>query len=160
MDLYIVRHGIPVDTSDWDGDDSTRPLTDAGEVQAERFFEALGKSRDIDALQRILTSPFARAQRTAEIAGEVLGVPVEPMAELASGTTPERVLRALGKRRDLPERLMLVGHNPDQPMLIGLLTGESSMMHGLDRCGTVRLDGRLQPGGMTVVWRKAPSGLN
>ncbi len=157
MDLYIVRHGLPVDTSDWDGDDSTRPLAEAGEAQAREFFARLGASRDVDALQRILTSPYARARRTAEIAGEVLGAPVEPVVELSSGTSPALVLRMLDKRADLPERLMLVGHNPDLPMLIGALTGESSLSHGLDRCGAVRLDGRLEPGGMTVVWRKTPS---
>ncbi|HEY3445241.1 MAG TPA: histidine phosphatase family protein [Myxococcales bacterium] len=156
MDLYIVRHGIPVDTSDWDGDDSTRPLTDHGEAQAEAFFERLKKHGDIDRLQRVLTSPYARAQRTAEIAGEVLGAPVEAIVELSSSTSPALVLRTLENRRELPERLMLVGHNPDLPMLIGALTGEPSLSHGLDRCGAVRLEGRLEPGAMRVVWRKAP----
>lgn len=159
MDLYIVRHGIPVDTGDWDGDDSTRPLTERGESQAMEFFQKLARAGDLDALQRVLTSPFARARRTAEIAGEVLRVPVEPVVELSSGTSPGLVLRMLGRRRDLPERLMLVGHNPDLPMVIATLTGESSLTHGLDRCGAVRLAGRLEPGGMTVVWRRSPSSI-
>jgi phosphohistidine phosphatase len=157
MDLYVVRHGIPVDMDDWDADDSTRPLSERGEAVALQFFKKLKRDGEID-VARILTSPYARARRTAEIAGEVLGVEPERLAELASGTSPDRVLTALQMREGLPERLMIVGHNPDLPMLIGMLTGESSLTIGLDRCAIVRLEGRLEPGAMRVAWKKAPGG--
>ena len=155
MELYLVRHGIPVDADLWDGPDAARPLTEQGETQAEQFFRTLGRQGEIG-VERILTSPFARALRTAQIAGEVLGAPVEPLAELSSGATPAAVLKLLESRPDLPERLMLVGHNPDLPMLVGALTGQPSLTHGLDRCGAVRLEGALLPGAMRVLWRKAP----
>jgi transcriptional regulatory protein RtcR len=48
--------------------------------------------------------PLRPRRRTAEIAGEVLGAPVEPVVELSSGTSPALVLRMLDKRADLPER--------------------------------------------------------
>lgn len=156
MDLYLLRHGIPVDMDAWDGDDASRPLTDRGEAQAEAFLKKLRKDGDLDGVGRILASPFARALRTAEIAGDVLRAPVEAVRELASGTSPALVLATLEKRAGLPDRLMLVGHNPDLPMLIGALTGEPSLAHGLDRCGLARLEGRLEPGAMRVVWKKAP----
>jgi len=159
MDLYLVRHGIPVEMDEWNGADSTRPLAAEGEAQAEGFFRQLRESGELGPVESILTSPLARARRTAEIAGEVLGAPVESVAELASGAAPSLVLAMLARRKALPRHLMLVGHNPDLPMLVGVLAGEPSFSHGLDRCGVVRLEGRLELGAMRVVWRQAPDPL-
>lgn len=159
MVLYVVRHGVPVDPSDWEEGEGTRPLTPAGEAEVAATMAAL-RDRHGLAVDRIYTSPLTRARRTAEIAGEVLGAPVEAMAHLASGASPAQILGALERKAGRPERVMIVGHNPDLPMLIGSLTGESSLAHSLDRCGVTKLEGELAPGRMRVAWRKAPNALD
>lgn len=158
MELFALRHGIPVDLDAWGGGDAARPLTEAGESQVELFLSALHARGDLE-VDRILSSPLARAQQTAQIAGRVLGAPVETMSELASGASPDRILAALERRQEVPARLMLVGHNPDLPMLVAMLAGGSSFSYILDRCGLARLEGELAVGGMRVAWLRRPGEL-
>ncbi|MDQ3791047.1 MAG: histidine phosphatase family protein [Actinomycetota bacterium] len=66
MDLYVVRHAVAHqhDEDRWP-DDSKRPLTQWGE---ERFRRAAGGIiRLVPEFGLVLSSPFARAWRTAEI---------------------------------------------------------------------------------------------
>ena len=70
--LYFLRHGKAWSRADWHDDDDLRPLTDAGEalVRAEgRAMKAMGLAPEV-----IVTSPLARARRTAEIVAEELGL--------------------------------------------------------------------------------------
>lgn len=156
MELYVLRHGIPVDPDDWAGDDASRPLTDAGEVQVERVISLL-KARGEIGIDRLLASPYQRTQQTARIVAEVLGVRMETFLPLASGGGPGAILNELSKRPPLPERLMLVGHSPDLSMVIGVLTGSPSALHPLDRCGIARLEGDLAPGWMRLSWLRRPT---
>ncbi len=68
MNLYIVRHAIAVDEGTADFEDSQRPLTDKGRRkmrQIAKGLRALGVEFDL-----ILSSPYLRAQETAEILAE------------------------------------------------------------------------------------------
>ena len=70
--LYFLRHGKAWSRADWHEDDDLRPLTDTGEalVRAEgRAMKAMGLAPDV-----IVTSPLARARRTAEIVAAELGM--------------------------------------------------------------------------------------
>ena len=155
MELFLLRHGIPVDTVDWDGDDASRPLTEPGEAQVLRMLTRLRDLHEL-AVKRILASPLRRAEQTAILAAKVLGAPHELFPPLASGVGPEAVLRALAKR-NLDEPVMLVGHSPDLPMLTSMLAGGTSFEHPFDRCSLARLEGRLAPGAMRLMWLKAPN---
>jgi phosphohistidine phosphatase len=77
---------------------------------------------------RIVTSPFARAFETAEIASDVFGLPQNPTIEplLKPGTKPNRLNAALSPHIEFGS-VLLVGH---EPSLSGLISS---------RCG------RLQP---------------
>lgn len=156
MELYLLRHGIPVDPDDWQGDDASRPLTDAGEVQVERVLTLL-KERGEIGVDALLASPYQRTQQTARIAAQVLGVALQTFWPLASGRGAEVILNELSKRLPLPERLLLVGHSPDLSMVIGALTGSPSALHPLDRCGIARLEGELAPGWMRLSWLRRPT---
>ena len=65
MELYFLRHGKSVPRSEWEGDDESRPLTEAGVsalAHASWTLARLGVAPDV-----LITSPMERAQRTAEI---------------------------------------------------------------------------------------------
>jgi phosphohistidine phosphatase len=151
MELYVLRHGIAVDPSRWEGDDASRPLTQAGEQEVARVITALVSRGEIS-VERVLSSPLVRAHRTAEIAARILGARPEDLEALASGAAPGQILEAL--ERETAARLMIIGHNPDLSMLVASLT--ASPRQSLDRCGIAHLDGELALGHMRRVWMKSP----
>lgn len=74
MKLFVARHG----ETEWNAQNRVCGLTDlsltaAGREQAQRLVQAVqGKGIEV-----ILASPLKRAQETAGIVGEALGLPVE-----------------------------------------------------------------------------------
>ena len=109
--VYFLRHG---DAEPGDGDDAARELTEKGERQAERAGRALA-ALDVK-LDACLSSPKLRAERTARIACEQLGVEVEIADELAGGRFDPLALAS--GRGDV----LLVGHEPDFSEAIEALT--------------------------------------
>ncbi len=120
--LYFLRHGKAWSRDAWHGDDYLRPLTDAGEalVRAEgRAMKAMGLAPDV-----IVTSPMARARRTAEIVAEELGrseLLVEDQ-RLAHGFDARRLAEIVARHAGA-DSLMLVGHEPELSATVAELTG-------------------------------------
>jgi phosphohistidine phosphatase len=109
----MLRHG---DAEDGGGKpDAERDLTEKGERQsrdAGAALKALGVKLDV-----CLTSPKVRARRTAELACEALGAPVEEDDRLAGGDfDPLEVAAGRGE-------VMLVGHEPDFSSAVAMVTG-------------------------------------
>jgi phosphohistidine phosphatase len=128
--IWLLRHG---DAEDGEGKpDAERDLTEKGEQQARAAGEALkvlGVQLDV-----CLTSPKVRARRTAELACEVLGVPVEDDERLAGGDfDPLEVAAGRGE-------VMLVGHEPDFSSAVALVTGSRVKMK---KGGIAALDDHL-----------------
>lgn len=154
MFLYIVRHGIAFDRSEWHGSDDTRPLTDEGQEKTRAVFEGLHQRKMLDA-EALWSSPLVRAKQTAEIMGSVLHLPVTTMDELVQAALEE--LQARMKKMDAePKRLVLVGHEPGCGCLIADLAGEPDKDYSLKKAGLAFLQGDFKPGGMKVLWRLAP----
>src|SRR5690349_6431607 len=80
--LYVVRHADAGQRSQWDGPDSSRPLSHGGERQADGLADILAE----DGITRLLASPFTRCVQTLEPLGKRLGLPVEADERLAEGT--------------------------------------------------------------------------
>src|SRR6185369_1442503 len=116
--IWLLRHG---DAEDGFGKpDTERDLTDKGERQsrdAGRALKKLGVQIDV-----CLTSPKVRSKRTAELACEILGVPVEEDDRLAGGDFDPLELAA-GRGE-----VMLVGHEPDFSSAVALVTGSRVKM--------------------------------
>ena len=111
--IWLLRHG---DAEDGEGKpDAERDLTDKGEAQSRAAGEAL-KSLGVE-LDVCITSPKVRARRTAELACEALGTPIEEDDRLAGGDFDPLELAA-GRGE-----LMLVGHEPDFSSAVALVTG-------------------------------------
>lgn len=129
MDLYLVRHAVAHnrDPARWP-DDSGRPLTPEGEEDFRAVARKLG--RMAPGVQAVLSSPFARAWRTAEILAETTEWPApKSFTPLQPDIPPREVVKELVPYSRV-ESLALVGHRPCIHQLAAyLLTGDPD---GLD----------------------------
>jgi phosphohistidine phosphatase len=114
--IWLLRHAEAEDGSP----DEARRLTAKGEKQARAAgaaLKALGVKLDI-----CLTSPRVRAEETAKLACEPLGVEVSVDDRLSGGGFDAEELTA-GL-----DNVMLVGHDPDFSMAVHNLTGAQVRM--------------------------------
>jgi phosphohistidine phosphatase len=110
LELCFFRHGIAVEKDDPSvTSDAERPLTDEGTRKTREAAEGL-KRLDVG-FDKILTSPWLRAQQTAAILSDVLMLPApQELPELAGDRTPAELLAALPHHHG--RRTLLVGHEP------------------------------------------------
>jgi phosphohistidine phosphatase len=114
--IWLLRHAEAEDGSP----DEARRLTEKGEEQsriAGQALKALGVKLDV-----CLSSPRVRAEQTARLACEPLGVDVTIDKRLNGGPFDANELAA-GL-----ENVMLVGHDPDFSMAVHDLTGAQVRM--------------------------------
>jgi phosphohistidine phosphatase len=162
MELYVIRHGIAEDRDParWP-EDRDRPLTQDGEERMRR--EAAGLRKLVAEPPMLLSSPLARAWRTAEILHEENGWPdpkdldeLEPDCEPAETVSALRAISGVGS-------LALVGHEPHLSSLTSyLLAGDEDVDIELKKGGAVCLfqpGGAIQPGGSTLRWLLTPKAL-
>lgn len=156
MRLYLVRHGKAEDVGP-DGGDASRRLTDDGRRDFRRGaegFASLGVRLD-----RILTSPLARARETAEILANVLDGPEpERLDALAFGDEAE-ILGAVARAGD---EVALVGHEPTLGRLVSLAVfgrtgGGTPLRKGGIAC--IELARSVSPGRGVLAWMLAPRQL-
>jgi phosphohistidine phosphatase len=124
--LYVVRHAIAEqrDFERWP-DDSVRPLTQKGEASFRRAARGLrALAEPVDA---VLSSPYVRAWRTAEILHDETGWPSPTRCDaLAADRAPSDGLDAL-RDHAADEAVALVGHEPYLSALVSaLLTGDET----------------------------------
>ena len=125
MNVYLIRHAVAHkrDQERWP-DDSRRPLTPEGEEDFEGA--ARGLARIVPEVDVLLSSPYERAWRTAEILAEQAGWPApETLPALEPDIPPEKVVIALetyaGK-----QSIALAGHRPGlHELAVYLLTGDA-----------------------------------
>lgn len=134
MKLYLVRHAIAEDSTDYE-DDSLRPLTEKGREKMKRIAAALreiGVQPDL-----IVSSPYLRASQTAAILAKELKYKEElsysdflvPMGE------PNDMIGEINEKYPVDE-LMLVGHEPSLSTLAGvLLAGDADIAIDLKKGG-------------------------
>ena len=114
MELILWRHAEAEDGSP----DAARKLTAKGEKQAQKLARWL-KER-VEKPVRMLVSPAVRTQQTAT----ALSAKFEMSAEVGTGASAERVLRAAGWP-DAEGTVIIVGHQPTVGQVAAtLLTGQ------------------------------------
>lgn len=86
--LLLVRHGHAGDKSRWQGPDSLRPLSPAGQAEAAGLVVRLEDSP----IGRILSSPTVRCQQTVQPLAHHRRLPIEPTPALAVTADPTVVL--------------------------------------------------------------------
>ena len=140
MDLYLVRHAVAHnrDPARWP-DDSERPLTPQGEDDFRTVARKLG--RMAPGVQAVLSSPFARAWRTAEILAETTAWPApKSFPPLQPAMQPREVVRELASYSRV-ESLALVGHRPSIHQLAAYLL----------TCDPDGLDIKIKKGGVVCI---------
>ncbi|MEI6232766.1 MAG: phosphohistidine phosphatase SixA [Planctomycetota bacterium] len=154
MKLYIMRHGIAYDTSEWNGSEFDRPLTDEGLTRTHEILKTLKASGELT-VDAIWSSPLARARQTAEIAAAVLGLNVKIVDSLQCGADLRDIMKYALKYPP-PNRLMTVGHEPDCGLILSELTGIEDGDLEFKRAGIAHMEGDLKPGSMKLIWKYAP----
>jgi broad specificity phosphatase PhoE len=124
--IFWVRHG----QSTWNaidrmqGHELSPPLTELGHAQSEQAADALVDQGVV----HLISSPATRAQETAAVIGERLGLDVvtEPLLlekGLDEGVVQvlERIQQLLGA--ELPDHTVAVSHGDTIALAMGMLTG-------------------------------------
>jgi phosphohistidine phosphatase len=137
MELYILRHGIAVERgTPGYKKDSDRPLTPEGEEKMRQIANAM-RGMDLK-FDLILSSPYARAEQTAKIVAGELDEDVSYSDYLVPGANALELIGEINDER--PQRVLLVGHEPDLSSLISvLITGGSDAGIELKKGGLCRL---------------------
>lgn len=120
MDIYFLRHGDAVDTMPG-GSDAERELTEKGHRQSAKVARWLAENKMV--FDFIICSGRKRAQQTAEPVAEALGMQIITDARLSGGQLTVAALAELLEEFGAPERVLLVGHEPDFSDLVEALTG-------------------------------------
>ena len=159
MEIYVLRHGIAVErgTSGYKKD-SDRPLTKEGEEKVRQIAQAmLAMGLEFDL---ILSSPYVRAAKTAQIVAEELDEDVKFTEHLESGGNH---LGLVGQLNDAKaERVLLVGHEPDLSRLMSLLiSGGTSSSIELKKGGLCKMTAEKLAFGQcaTLNWLLTPKQL-
>jgi phosphohistidine phosphatase len=148
MYLYFLRHG-EANWPNWNKPDDARPLTDRGKKEMRKvaaFLKQLGLRLD-----QIITSPLPRAEQTARIAAEALGLKVHEEDLLLSGFSTRELKRLIKKYPG--ESVMLVGHEPDFTDVISALTGAQLK---LSKGGLALVDADIGEGRGRLLWLFPP----
>jgi phosphohistidine phosphatase len=138
---------------------AARPLTPKGRRQLRKIGAAIKKLEpDFDL---ILSSPFMRARQTAEIVAASLKLKkcLKFSNALASGGAPSILIRQLEREKPAPEKILLVGHEPDLSQLVSLLTtGGPHLELDFKKAGLCKVEaGKLRPGKCaTLAWLLTP----
>ena len=157
MRIILFRHGIAEerDAARWP-DDAKRPLTARGERRARRA--AQGLARIERSVERLGTSPFVRAERTARILSRVLGIEAEVTDALVPGGAIRRIMETMNGSA-VEGSVVLVGHEPDLGALAGLLLfGNLEAALPLKKAGAcaIEIEPPARPGGGTLMWAAPP----
>lgn len=150
MTLWLLRHGEAEARS---RSDAGRPLTERGRKEVRRSAEHLRGQP----LAHILVSPYLRAQQTAELIRETLGLRL-PLITVRWATPEDSPRQAANHLEEFPGDCLLVSHNPLLGQLSGLLLhGHLQQPLGLHTASLVRLDGETIPGLMHLAGLYHPS---
>ena len=120
--LFLMRHG---EASMQAPSDIQRPLTKKGVAQTESLLDRYTK--DFSSIKTIYASPYLRAQQTAQIVSDALGLPISTMTSITPDGDPRRVCDSLFESTNNIGDVILITHMPFVGSLNSLLTsGDSS----------------------------------
>jgi len=138
MEIYLLRHGIAEDGKPG-RPDSARELTDDGRRKTADVLKLAKKAGVHPGL--ILSSPYARARQTAQIAAEELGYEghILPVDSLAPHSSPETVWKDI-RDHGHEESILLAGHEPLLSSTVAYLLNAPSLRVEMKKAALVRID--------------------
>lgn len=158
MQLYIIRHGIAIDREDAKcPPDPERYLTEEGvekTKQVAKGVAALQTGADL-----LLSSPYVRANQTAEIFAEALDYPRQKIRRtdlLLPGAEPSLLFRELAKEKQASS-VFLFGHAPQLDDIIAAALGSKRHVTALKKAGVALIElKRVSPAMGQLVWLATP----
>jgi phosphohistidine phosphatase len=154
MNLYVLRHASAGTRRANPLIDVKRPLDKEGKQQCmlvANYLNALNVQFDV-----IASSPLKRALQTASLVGTEMGYEskiVRADALSQAGTVPQ--FQKLVNEFEKYENVLVVGHNPNLPILLGsLLVGSTRINIRLRKGAIARVDLTRRPG--TLSWLVDP----
>jgi phosphohistidine phosphatase len=156
MELYLLRHGLAEDRS-VTGRDSDRILSADGIAGLGRVLAMARKAEVRPSL--ILSSPYARAMQTAEIAAKALEYRSEILRSLsfAPDSSPFRFWEEI-RLYDREPSLLVAAHEPLLSSTVAWFAGSTRVMIRVVPAAMVRIDfAKLgpHPGGV-MQWMISP----
>jgi phosphohistidine phosphatase len=124
MNLYLIRHAIAEEESP-EGEDSQRALTEKGAKKMRAIAKGL-RTLGIE-FDFILTSPYVRAEQTANILAEAFKMKKKVAASehLKPMGDPDLLFAEINEKYSV-NSLAIVGHEPYLSTLVSLLTAGGS----------------------------------
>ncbi|KTB66898.1 phosphohistidine phosphatase SixA [Pseudomonas syringae] len=145
MKVWVLRHGEAQSRA---RSDAERELTAHGREEVLKSAVHLSDK----AVQRIIASPYVRAQQTAELVRQSLGFsePITTVPWLTPDSTPRQVLAQLDQLG--LDEVLLVSHQPLVGELIGVLAnGSPQQAQPMSTASLAELEGEFATaGGMTL----------
>jgi phosphohistidine phosphatase len=160
MNIFILRHGIAVERgAPGFANDSLRPLTPKGRRQLKKSAAAMKRMKLHFDL--ILSSPFERAKKTAEIAADVLKLKkrLKFSGKLKPDGDPEKLISEIAGLKPQPENVLLVGHEPYLSRLISwLISGNEDAAMDFKKGGLCKLEAEELSAGKcaALAWLLTP----
>lgn len=142
MELILWRHAEAEDGLD----DLARELTPRGRKQAAKMAAWLNTRLPEEC--RVLASPAARAQQTAQ----ALGRGFETLSQLAPGASVQDILNSAGWPGGNGECVLIAGHQPDLGAVAAHLLGARGSL-SLRKGGVWWFSRRARAGGNEVALR-------
>lgn len=143
-----MRHGHSLSAREAGvASDFERPLSPRGELEAREAasrLNAAGFTPD-----RIVSSPLARAMRTAEIAAEIFPAAARETASQLSDGPAQAILDLVEDLARNGSRVLVVGHQPLLGAIAGYFTGSEG--YDLAPAGFVRVNPAGRPGASPLV---------
>jgi 8-oxo-dGTP diphosphatase len=145
MSLFLVRHAKAGKRSQWDDDDSLRPLVAEGIRQAEVIADSIAPLQPT----ALFSSPFVRCMQTLEPLSKATGLHVAPHDLLAEGVD---FIRAVEWMHTLADGAVMCSHGDVIPEVIDALERRGMEVSGFreSRKGSVwvlnQLDGEFVGG--------------
>ena len=159
MEIYVLRHGIAVERgTPGYKKDSDRPLTKEGEEKLSQIAQAM-LAMDLK-FDLILSSPYVRAAKTAQIVASELDEEVTFTEFLEPDANPIGLISQINDEK--PQRVLLVGHEPDLSRFISLLTtGATAAAIELKKGGLCKMSAEKLTFGQcaTLNWLLTPKQL-
>ena len=157
MILYLVRHGIAIDREDPNCPPETeRYLTRDGIKKTREAAAGIRELKIEPAL--MITSPYVRAMRTAEIFAEALGYSREKIRQsqaLRPGGNPAEFLKEIAHLK--AAEVMCFGHAPHMDQLIAAAVGARGVFTALKKAGVAALEFESTGAGKaTLNWIVTP----
>ena len=155
MKIILMRHG---EAERFASSDSQRCLTDRGRAETRQV--CLQQKADLEDVTHVVVSPYVRAQQTAEIVLELLGLQAVTTTEsIIPGASPEKAVKFLEDHCQEygVDNLLVICHMPIVGLMTSYLVDGQIQHYGFATSSFLGIElPMIGPGCGTKLWHRYP----